>query len=737
MNRPEAAERPAFTTSNEDFVLYGISQYLPHEAGDENEAFSRIQHDQTRGYTPLDPAKRYDGNHFSGTPRGFQRSIYSNEFNLHHEEYIRRQIYMAGPAHSYSSYAGNSYVAVDPFRPTIAQHVHSNGAISASAIGHESHPVSTGPFFAHPSRDVSIWSFIWSFMFDTIPRQIYLYFLLRLPSLYFSRVSRIFEEAELSMPQIKQMAIETTSQWKDSSRGIPAGWNFEPSIMTPAYSNLKGEWEIFIDSLMKEWKTLNIVSVLLLSAILTILQIESAAADPVTRYSALLSLICALMSLLYGCMYIIRFGTMRKTHKAAEWAEEAQKSKTYMWWNVWVLLSMPAVWLSWSIILYIICIMAFIWRTGTISNQNTPLLTAMDAFAPRTFISVVLGLGIIYFILIMLTFRRYGDAMDRAWHQRVIGWTQEKLTASYARTATPYSQRMEGEDEYPTNQRTSSSSSLPETTYHPFIRRSLHSHSGRGTSPIIHIQRPDSPRPELLFKAAKIGDLRFQASMGKQVPESLLAYGVKSQDWYTFFNELSMAWDGRLDSVQNPERFIDDIHGMEYRSPQVVVTRLIDWWNTHVFVPLQTQAILCQEYLVGYPDSPLYSVYLVQNPLRRQDIVKISERFGSVPDGLDRIDILDTEVNRGDGRRKSRKTSLFSRSNPQEVRVHFRRELLPGQEAEQESLDHKSVREDADLSGTGETGASASNAVGLVPSPPTSSNQRSSFEQETSEDKGS
>lgn len=26
------------------------------------------------------------------------------------------------------------------------------------------------------------------------------------------------------------------------------------------------------------------------------------------------------MSLLYGCVYIIRFGSMQKTHKAAEWA---------------------------------------------------------------------------------------------------------------------------------------------------------------------------------------------------------------------------------------------------------------------------------------------------------------------------------------------------------------------------------------------------------------------------------
>lgn len=56
------------------------------------------------------------------------------------------------------------------------------------------------------------------------------------------------------------------------------------------------------------------------SAILTILQIDTAAQNPITRYTALFSLICSLISLLFGCMYIIRFGTMRKPYKAAEWA---------------------------------------------------------------------------------------------------------------------------------------------------------------------------------------------------------------------------------------------------------------------------------------------------------------------------------------------------------------------------------------------------------------------------------
>ena len=53
---------------------------------------------------------------------------------------------------------------------------------------------------------------------------------------------------------------------------------------------------------------------------MTVLQIPSAANDPVTRYAALVSMMCAVMSLLYGSIYVIRFGTMRSASKAAEWA---------------------------------------------------------------------------------------------------------------------------------------------------------------------------------------------------------------------------------------------------------------------------------------------------------------------------------------------------------------------------------------------------------------------------------
>ncbi|KDR79502.1 hypothetical protein GALMADRAFT_63425, partial [Galerina marginata CBS 339.88] len=190
----------------------------------------------------------------------------------------------------------------------------------------------------------------------------------------------------------------------------PWAFDLEPPPESIAYTNLQNTWHTFIDSLLKEWKTLNIISVLLLSAILTILQIDGAASDPLTRYSALLSMICALMSLLYGCIYIIRFGTMRKTYKGAEWAEEAQKSRTGIWWNIWVLLAMPATWLAWSMIFYITSVMSFVWRTSPFpsSSQPVPSETSAQILVPRIVISLVLTLGLIYFALIAATLRKYG-----------------------------------------------------------------------------------------------------------------------------------------------------------------------------------------------------------------------------------------------------------------------------------------------------------------------------------------
>ena len=104
-------------------------------------------------------------------------------------------------------------------------------------------------------------TYVAAFALDTLLRQLYLHFL---PYMYFSRVTRIFEEAEMSMPQIKHGILEAAIQLKEPVQGIADAWKLEP-VESVQYSKLQNTWQSFIDSLMREWRTLNIISVLLLS----------------------------------------------------------------------------------------------------------------------------------------------------------------------------------------------------------------------------------------------------------------------------------------------------------------------------------------------------------------------------------------------------------------------------------------------------------------------------------------
>ena len=88
--------------------------------------------------------------------------------------------------------------------------------------------------------------------------QIYRHCLLRVPSMYFTRVSRIFEEAEVSRPDIERMV-------QGCAMGLDFPHEWAPPQVSPALVRFKISWEDFIDSLIREWKTLNVVSALLLS----------------------------------------------------------------------------------------------------------------------------------------------------------------------------------------------------------------------------------------------------------------------------------------------------------------------------------------------------------------------------------------------------------------------------------------------------------------------------------------
>ena len=122
------------------------------------------------------------------------------------------------------------------------------------------------------------------FFSDTLLRQLYLSLLLRLPAVYFSRVARIFEDAEVSRNDMQRI-IESNRPSKPSAAGyrvtnnalppvppFPEDWT--PPAVSPALARFKNSWEEFIDSLLREWKALNLVSALICSSVISLLNVS-------------------------------------------------------------------------------------------------------------------------------------------------------------------------------------------------------------------------------------------------------------------------------------------------------------------------------------------------------------------------------------------------------------------------------------------------------------------------------
>ena len=107
-------------------------------------------------------------------------------------------------------------------------------------------------------------------------------------------------------------------------------------------------------------------------------------------------------------------------------SQEAQKTKTVIWWNIWVLLAMPAVWLAWAMVAFCVAIMSYIWRTGSSSDPPDgvrPPLEPGEALAVRVVLTAVFALGLVYFVMIVRTFASYGE--------RETGWRRSWLATGH------------------------------------------------------------------------------------------------------------------------------------------------------------------------------------------------------------------------------------------------------------------------------------------------------------------
>ncbi|KAL1697104.1 hypothetical protein GGG16DRAFT_33192, partial [Schizophyllum commune] len=235
-----------------------------------------------------------------------------------------------------------------------------------------------------------------SFRFITFTLPVFIYHLLlfQMPRLYFGRVARVLSDAGMTMDDLDLLG--DTSNYSDAEPAAPHLSQGSLDEHQQTLQRFRASWTLLINNLSREWKTQNIISVLLLRCGLyhrTCLQTDHASSDAVTRTACLLSLIAALMSLLYGGLYIIRFGTMNRRHKAYAWAM--------------VRSSLLAPDLT-SILFFVIAIMSFIWRTGSVSDPVSRTISERGALALRITTTSLLALGLLYLCAMIKTFARYG-----------------------------------------------------------------------------------------------------------------------------------------------------------------------------------------------------------------------------------------------------------------------------------------------------------------------------------------
>ncbi|KAF5367323.1 hypothetical protein D9757_010093 [Collybiopsis confluens] len=130
--------------------------------------------------------------------------------------------------------------------------------------------------------------------------------------------------------------------------------------------HVRVEWEVLADELLAEWKTSNIIR-------------PSRKLQYPYSLHRILSLrqeFCCLSFALQYHFYVEafvcwRFGSMRKMPKAAMWMQEAHKSDQLIWWNSFIVISMPATWLAWAVLLFLATMTSYTWGNSFQSSSSS------------------------------------------------------------------------------------------------------------------------------------------------------------------------------------------------------------------------------------------------------------------------------------------------------------------------------------------------------------------------------
>lgn len=100
--------------------------------------------------------------------------------------------------------------------------------------------------------------------------------------------------------------------------------------------------------------------------------------------------------------------------------QDSQLKADNIIWNIWVLLSLPAVWLAWAAIEFCIAIFLLLWTIvpdpgNTVqyrldTSQPTPTPPFVNIFGPRIAVTSTFLIGIVHIFLVIKTFLAWSGA---------------------------------------------------------------------------------------------------------------------------------------------------------------------------------------------------------------------------------------------------------------------------------------------------------------------------------------
>ncbi|VDB83296.1 unnamed protein product [Peniophora sp. CBMAI 1063] len=420
-------------------------------------------------------------------------------------------------------------------------------------------------------------------------------------------------------PSLAKRSLRNSISYPSDCTALPF-----PAGMIWQLDTLRTSWDGFIATLLEEWRALNVVSALLSAAVLALLALDGALNEPVTRTAGILSLVCALWSIVYSSVYIIRFAQMSKRlRRAAGWAEAARNSKINSLWNVWVLLAMPIVWLMWSLISFMVAILSFVW----IANAGSGAQSARVALGTRIAITCVVGLGGICFLATLNTLRHYGAEMDQKWKDKSLRppAPHPTLDMRHFRPPTPLQPLAPLEPPViPRSPQPSATRHVPTPRIPPDVFL---------PSPLVSSSPAYSPAKPVMdsfeaFRVIALDDI--DASNKAGIPAELLNRGMRStMAWERFIEDVRKAWltgfcwDAYPPAKTNGVPSVWKIH-------REAVFQVCFAWTAGPFRHYNVQPVLCEE----RPDAGLdtLSIYLTDTAVDKS--LDLSRSFHGLRDGV-------------------------------------------------------------------------------------------------------